>query len=325
MSRRAQTRCRAEIASQVARLAFAEAAELSGTVVRVDCDGSAVVSASHGVVSSSIASTSPSPCSEKAASASLSARSRPDHAVGEPVELLPQLVVGEPVARGAARVIDPRLHRLAVVGERGGPGLGVRDVGIRDDLDPRHQVADIRRVTAVSENSASPALPSSSAMEHANVTENLPSKPVRGSVFPVSSSTSGCTRSLILSMRSAVEPVTDGEVADRVDGRVDHHAARVRLHPVVEDLPPLPEPVDQIGGRARRRHHREHAAAALQRVRRSGESTGREQPRPHARRGGVAGVERFCHRAELLAVARRLRRRDAQAVGRGDSGRGRAA
>ena len=36
-----------EIASQVARLAFAEAAELSGTVVRVDCEGSAVVSASQ--------------------------------------------------------------------------------------------------------------------------------------------------------------------------------------------------------------------------------------------------------------------------------------
>ena len=35
-------RCRAEIASQVARLAFAEAEELSGTVVRVDCDGSVV-------------------------------------------------------------------------------------------------------------------------------------------------------------------------------------------------------------------------------------------------------------------------------------------
>ena len=40
-------RCRAEIASQVARLAFVEAAELSGTIVRVDCDGSAVVSASQ--------------------------------------------------------------------------------------------------------------------------------------------------------------------------------------------------------------------------------------------------------------------------------------
>ena len=39
--------CRAEIASQVARLAFVEAAELSGTVVRVDCDGSEVVSASQ--------------------------------------------------------------------------------------------------------------------------------------------------------------------------------------------------------------------------------------------------------------------------------------
>jgi NAD(P)-dependent dehydrogenase (short-subunit alcohol dehydrogenase family) len=39
--------CRSEIASQVARLAFAEAAELSGTVVRVDCEGSAVVSASQ--------------------------------------------------------------------------------------------------------------------------------------------------------------------------------------------------------------------------------------------------------------------------------------
>lgn len=35
-------RCRAEIASQVARLAFADAAELTGTVVRVDCDGSIV-------------------------------------------------------------------------------------------------------------------------------------------------------------------------------------------------------------------------------------------------------------------------------------------
>ena len=40
-------RCRAEIASQVTRLAFADAAEISGTVVRVDCDGSEVVSASQ--------------------------------------------------------------------------------------------------------------------------------------------------------------------------------------------------------------------------------------------------------------------------------------
>ena len=44
-------------------------------------------------------------------------------------------------------------------------------------------------------------------MAHANVTENLPSKPVRGSVFPVSSWTSGCTRRLILSIRSAVKPL----------------------------------------------------------------------------------------------------------------------
>jgi NAD(P)-dependent dehydrogenase (short-subunit alcohol dehydrogenase family) len=35
-------RCRAEIASQVARLAFVDAAEATGTVVRVDCDGSVV-------------------------------------------------------------------------------------------------------------------------------------------------------------------------------------------------------------------------------------------------------------------------------------------
>jgi 3-oxoacyl-[acyl-carrier protein] reductase len=35
-------RCRAEIASQVTRLAFADAAELTGTVVHVDCDGSVV-------------------------------------------------------------------------------------------------------------------------------------------------------------------------------------------------------------------------------------------------------------------------------------------
>ena len=34
--------CRTEIAAQVARLAFADAAELTGTVVRVDCDGSVV-------------------------------------------------------------------------------------------------------------------------------------------------------------------------------------------------------------------------------------------------------------------------------------------
>jgi 3-oxoacyl-[acyl-carrier protein] reductase len=40
-------RCRAEIASQVARLAFAEASQQTGTVVRVDCDGS-VVSAPTG-------------------------------------------------------------------------------------------------------------------------------------------------------------------------------------------------------------------------------------------------------------------------------------
>jgi NAD(P)-dependent dehydrogenase (short-subunit alcohol dehydrogenase family) len=35
-------RCRAEIASAVARLAFADAGELTGTVVRIDCDGSVV-------------------------------------------------------------------------------------------------------------------------------------------------------------------------------------------------------------------------------------------------------------------------------------------
>jgi 3-oxoacyl-[acyl-carrier protein] reductase len=35
-------RCRAEIAAAVARLAFADAAELTGTVVRIDCDGSVV-------------------------------------------------------------------------------------------------------------------------------------------------------------------------------------------------------------------------------------------------------------------------------------------
>ena len=38
-------RCRNEIASQVARLAFADAAEVTGTVVHVDCDGAEVVSA----------------------------------------------------------------------------------------------------------------------------------------------------------------------------------------------------------------------------------------------------------------------------------------
>jgi 3-oxoacyl-[acyl-carrier protein] reductase len=35
-------RCRAEIASEVARLAYADAKELTGTVLRVDCDGSVV-------------------------------------------------------------------------------------------------------------------------------------------------------------------------------------------------------------------------------------------------------------------------------------------
>ena len=38
-------RCRTEIAAQVTRLAYTQAAELTGTVVRVDCDGSQVVSA----------------------------------------------------------------------------------------------------------------------------------------------------------------------------------------------------------------------------------------------------------------------------------------
>jgi NAD(P)-dependent dehydrogenase (short-subunit alcohol dehydrogenase family) len=38
-------KCRSEIADQVTRFAFAEAAELTGTVVRVDCDGSVVSSA----------------------------------------------------------------------------------------------------------------------------------------------------------------------------------------------------------------------------------------------------------------------------------------
>jgi len=38
-------RCRSEIAEQVTRLAFAKAAQLTGTVVRVDCDGSVVSAA----------------------------------------------------------------------------------------------------------------------------------------------------------------------------------------------------------------------------------------------------------------------------------------
>lgn len=40
-------RCRVEIASQVARLAFVNAADETGTVVRVDCDGAEVVSAAQ--------------------------------------------------------------------------------------------------------------------------------------------------------------------------------------------------------------------------------------------------------------------------------------
>jgi NAD(P)-dependent dehydrogenase (short-subunit alcohol dehydrogenase family) len=39
--------CRAEIASEVTRLAFADAAETTGTVVSIDCDGAEVVSASR--------------------------------------------------------------------------------------------------------------------------------------------------------------------------------------------------------------------------------------------------------------------------------------
>jgi NAD(P)-dependent dehydrogenase (short-subunit alcohol dehydrogenase family) len=38
-------RCRSEIAEQVTRLAFAKAAQLTGTVVRVDCDGSVISAA----------------------------------------------------------------------------------------------------------------------------------------------------------------------------------------------------------------------------------------------------------------------------------------
>jgi NAD(P)-dependent dehydrogenase (short-subunit alcohol dehydrogenase family) len=40
-------RCRAGIAAQVTRLAFVDAAEVTGTVVHVDCDGAEVVSASQ--------------------------------------------------------------------------------------------------------------------------------------------------------------------------------------------------------------------------------------------------------------------------------------
>jgi NAD(P)-dependent dehydrogenase (short-subunit alcohol dehydrogenase family) len=38
-------RCRSEIAEQVTRLAFADAAEVTGSVIRVDCDGSVVSAA----------------------------------------------------------------------------------------------------------------------------------------------------------------------------------------------------------------------------------------------------------------------------------------
>ncbi len=115
------------------------------------------------------------------------------------------------------------------------------------------------------------------------------------------------------------QPLAHGEVADRVDGRVDHHAARVWLDPVVEDLPPLTEAVHQVGGRAGRRHHGEHAATALERVGRAGESAGGKQTGPHACLGGMPGVERLRHGAELLAVTGGLGGGDAEAMRGGHS------
>ena len=80
-------RCRAEIASQVARLAFADAAELTGTVVRVDCDG-ACRQRFSGVVSASIASTSPAGLQRKGGIGKPFRPITAQHLVGEPVELV---------------------------------------------------------------------------------------------------------------------------------------------------------------------------------------------------------------------------------------------
>ena len=69
------------------------------------------VSASAGVVSSSIASTSPVVLQRKGGFGQVfRARSRPSTSSARPWNFSRELVVGEPVARRAARMIDPGLH-----------------------------------------------------------------------------------------------------------------------------------------------------------------------------------------------------------------------
>ena len=271
-------------------------------------------------MSASIASTSPPSRSAKVASARRSRAIPAQHPVGEAVELLPKLVVGQPVAGCATRVIDPGVHRLTVVGERGRPGLGVWDVGIGKDLDARHQVANIRAhdgsVRELGLTRAAVQQRDGTGERHRELA--LQTGTGIGLSGQLEHQRVHAQPDLLDALRG--DSATDGEVAHRVDGGMDHHAARVRLHSVVEDLPPLPEPVDQVGWRARRRHHRKHSAAALQRVRRARESSCRKQPCPDARRSRVAGVERFGHGAELLAVAGRLCRGDAEAMRGGCSG-----
>ena len=125
------------------------------------------------------------------------------------------------------------------------------------------------------------------------------------------------------------QPVRVAQLHAAVDGRMDHDAAGERLVRVERDLEALAELVGDLVPRALRRVGLRDPARRLDRLRGRREAVLRHQRRRQARARRGARMERLGHRAELLAHADRLRRRDAErhrrAVGVERSSRAQAA
>ena len=100
----------------------------------------------------------------------------------------------------------------------------------------------------------------------------------------------------------------------RIDQRVQHHAAGIRLVGHLRQLPALAPALDQLARIVTAAEHVEEAAQPLERPRRTLEAVGCEQcgGKPVAR--GEAGVEHARHAAEDFHQAGGLRRGDAEGM-----------
>ena len=102
------------------------------------------------------------------------------------------------------------------------------------------------RSACASEYCAVPAAPSISATAAECKVENFDCRPVEGSTTPVMDRTSGCTRSAISSTAAGSIVVSVADRDHRVDQRMQHHAAGVRLVAVALDQPAVAEALGQV-------------------------------------------------------------------------------